>query len=57
VYVRSITSGNVLPAKLICKSRLRGLFKLPNLYVAYLGTNLKGDILRKRWFYQIDILF
>ena len=55
MFVKSITTGNKLPAKIIKKSLLRSLFFLPNTLVEYQGTGLKGIKTYTTWMYKTDI--
>jgi len=55
MYVKSITTGNKLPAKIIKKSLLRRLLLLPHILVEYQGTGLQGIKNYEIWMYQSEI--
>lgn len=56
MYVRSGTSGNLLPARIIRFSKLRKFFRLPSILVEVEGTNRRGPISRTSWFYQDEVI-
>ena len=53
MYIKSGTSGNNLPAKIVRKSFWRNLFFLPNILVEYLGSNLHGPKIYSTWVYKV----
>jgi len=55
MYVKSITSGNKLPAEIIKKSWLRRLFLLPHILVWVQGTDSKGVKFYRTWMRQSEI--
>jgi len=55
MYVKSITTGNKLPAKIIKKSLLRRLFLLPYILVEYQGAGLRGVKDYTTWMHQSEI--
>lgn len=55
VFIKSVTTGNKLPARIIKKSLLRNLFFLPSILVEYQGTGLKGIEIYTTWMRKTDI--
>jgi len=55
MYVKSIPTGNKLPAKIIKKSLIRRYFLFPDILVEYEGTGLKGIKNYATWMYQSEI--
>jgi len=56
MHVKSATTGNNLPAKIVKKSLLRRLFFLPGILVEYQGTGLKGIKTYTTWMYKTNII-
>lgn len=56
MYIRSFTSGNLLPARILRKSKIRKFFGLPYIFIKYEGTNLKGPMSYTGWFYQDEVI-
>lgn len=56
MFVKSATSGNFLPAKIIKKSFIRKLFLLPYILIEYIGSDLKGKCKRTQWYKPSNII-
>ena len=55
MFIKSMTSGNMLPAKIIKKSFFRELFFLPHIYIEYLSMGLRGLRNSTIWIYPSEI--
>ena len=55
MYMKSATSGNRLPAKILEKSRLRKFFLMPWVMVEYQGSGLSGPCTCVGWYRPSDI--
>ena len=56
MFVKSMTSGNLLPAKIIKKSFIRKLFLQPYILIEYIGSNLEGKCNRTQWYKPSNII-
>ena len=56
MYVRSITSGYMLPAVILRKSKIRRLLALPWVEIQYVSCSLTGSTIRYGWFKPENII-
>ena len=56
MFVKSATSGNLLPAKIIKKSFIRKLFLQPYILIEYIGSDLKGKCKKTQWYKPSNII-
>lgn len=55
MYIKSATSGNLLPAYVIRTSKIRAFFGLASLYVIYYVNSFGSDTIRNGWFLPEEV--